>query len=111
MRTRSRAAAAQVQVVQRRPQVDHVALLAAPRVEALEDVVVEVHAEGAAAAVAAMDRTGAAPLRAAAAQPRRQAQMIQHARQRQLPLEVGEVDEGALADRPGVGYSCRHRPR
>ncbi len=26
--------------------------------------------------------------------------MIQHARQRQLLLEVGEVDERALADRP-----------
>ena len=80
-------------------------------VEALEDVVLQVDAEGAAAAVAAMDRTGAAPLRAAAAQPRRQAELIEHPRQRQLLLEVGEVDGGALADRAGFGYSCRHRPR
>src|SRR5258708_28420503 len=70
--------AAQVQVVQGRPQVHHVALLAAPLVEALEDVVLEVHAERAAAAVALVDRTGAAPLRSAAAQPFRQPQMRQH---------------------------------
>ena len=69
-------------------------------VEAVEDVLVEVHAEGAAAGVAAVHRTGAAPLRTAAAQPRRQAQVIEHPRQRQLPLEVGEVDGSALADRP-----------
>jgi hypothetical protein len=29
----------QVQVVQRRPQIDHISLLAAPRVEAAEDVI------------------------------------------------------------------------
>src|SRR5713226_3298313 len=38
----------QVQVMQRRPQVDHVPLLLAARVEALEHVLVEVHAKGAA---------------------------------------------------------------
>src|SRR6187402_2300166 len=37
------------------PQVDHVALAAALPGEALEDVVVQVHAEGAAARVAAVD--------------------------------------------------------
>ena len=66
------------------PQVNHVALLAALRVEALKHVVVEVDAEGAAAAIAAMDRTGAAPLRTAAPQARRQTQMIEDPRQRQL---------------------------
>ena len=50
-------------MVQRRPQVDDAAL----GVEAVEDVVIEVNAEGAAATVAAMERTGTAALRSAAA--------------------------------------------
>src|SRR5439155_9101174 len=90
---------AQLQVVQRRPQVDDVPLLAAARVEAAEHVVVQVDAEGAAAAVAAMDRAGAAALRAAATQARRQPQVLQHPAHRQLGLEVAEVEEGCLADR------------
>src|SRR6516165_11793655 len=49
----------QAQAVQRGPQVDDVALVAARLVEALEDVVAEVDAEGASAGVAAVDRTGA----------------------------------------------------
>src|SRR5262245_9684594 len=77
---------AQGQLMDTRPQVDDVALVAAPRGEALEDVVGQMHAEGAAARVAAVDRTGAAALRAVAAQPRRQAQEVEHARERQLPL-------------------------
>src|SRR5260370_51395 len=89
---------AQVLVVQRRPQVDHVAVLAASPVEARPDVLLEVHAERAAAAVALVDRTGAAPLRSAAAHPLRQPQMRQHPFQRQLPLDVGEVDVRPLAD-------------
>ena len=44
------------------PEVNDVALLAAGGVEAVEDVVAEVDAEGAAAAVAAMNRAGAAAL-------------------------------------------------
>lgn len=40
----------QVQVMQRGPQVDHVSLLLTTRLEAVEDVGVEVDAEGAAAA-------------------------------------------------------------
>ena len=55
-------------------------------------LVVQVDAEGAAAAVAAMDRAGATALRAAAAQPRGQAQMLEDARQRQLLFEVREVE-------------------
>ena len=64
---------AEAQVVDRGPQVDHVALLPAAGVEAVEHVLVEVHAERRAAAVAAMDRAGAAPLRSAAPQFGRQA--------------------------------------
>src|SRR5262245_7073780 len=60
---------AQVQVVQGRPQVDHVTLLTAPRLEATEHVVRKVDAEGPAAAIAPVDRAGAPPLRTAAAQP------------------------------------------
>src|SRR5262245_36127241 len=50
-----------------RPQVDDVASVAALRGEALEDVVGQMHAERAAARVAAVDRTRAAALRAVAA--------------------------------------------
>src|SRR4051794_23881286 len=50
----------QTLLMQSRPQVDHVALLAAPRVEAVEHPFVEVHAEGPAPAVAAVDWAGAA---------------------------------------------------
>jgi hypothetical protein len=49
------------------PQVDHVSLLAAARIEAMEDVLVQVHTERATAAITAVDRTRAAALRAAAA--------------------------------------------
>src|SRR5947209_6486633 len=62
---------AQAQVVQLRPQIDDVPLLAAPRVEAVEHVVVQVDAEGATAAVTTMNRAGTAALRAAATQARR----------------------------------------
>src|SRR5262249_34652548 len=56
------------------PQINHVTFLGTSGVEAVEDVLFQVHAEGTAAAVAAVDRAGAAALRTAAAQP--QAQMI-----------------------------------
>ena len=87
---------AQVEMVQRGPQVDDVPFFLAGRIETVEDVVMEVHAEGAAASVGAMDRTGAAFLRAWTAQARRQAEMLEDARDGQLTLEVGEVDEHAL---------------
>src|SRR5689334_18646694 len=58
---------AQAQAVQRGPQVDHVPLLLTTRVKAVEDVLPQGHAEGAVAAVGAMNRTGAAFLRAGAA--------------------------------------------
>src|ERR1700738_3943446 len=90
-------------LVQGRPQVDHVALLAALRVKTLEHVVFEVHAEGSAATVGAMNGTRAAAMRAGAAQARRQTQMIEHARDRQLPLEVREVNEDTLAPRWRLG--------
>lgn len=48
---------AQRHLVQRRPPVDDVALLATAGVVAVEDVIAEVNAEGSPAAVAAMDRT------------------------------------------------------
>ena len=81
-------------MVQRGPQVDDVALSPALRLEALENVGVQVHAEGAAATVGAMDWAGTAPLRSAAArQPGRQAEMVEDARQRQLLFQVREVDK------------------
>jgi hypothetical protein len=58
--------AAQVELVQRRPQVDHVSLLAAPRVEADEHALIQVDAEGAAAPVGPMDGAGATALIATA---------------------------------------------
>src|SRR5262245_11109025 len=82
---------AQGQAVDAGPQVDHVSLAAALPGEALEDAVGEVHTEGAAACVAAVDRTGAAALRALATQARRQAELVEHGRDRQLPLDVREV--------------------
>ena len=77
----------QVLVMQRGPQIDHVSLLLATGAEALEDVVIEVHAEGAATTVRAMDWAGAALLRAGAVQFPRQVEVFQHARDRQLRLE------------------------
>ena len=64
------------------PQVDHVPLPAAAGLEALEDVLTQVDAEGAAPRVAAVEGTGPAPLQAAAAQPCAQTQVVEHALQR-----------------------------
>src|SRR5262249_10166639 len=47
----------QRQAMQRRPQVNHIALVTALLVKALEDVGLQVDAEAAAATVAAMQRT------------------------------------------------------
>ena len=64
------------------PQVNHVALGAAGLVEAVEDALLQVDAEGSATGVAAVDGTSAALLWAPAAQPRRQTELIEHPRQR-----------------------------
>src|SRR6516165_12420483 len=56
---------AQAHPVQRCPQVDHVSLALTPGVKALVLVQIQVHAERTAAAIAAMNRASAAPLRAA----------------------------------------------
>src|SRR5262249_2762295 len=69
----------QVLSVQCRPQVDHVPVAVALRVEALVLVQLLVDAEGAAAAIAAVDGTGTAFLRPGALQPRRQAEVIEQA--------------------------------
>ena len=69
----------------------------------VEDVAFEVDAEGSAAAVAAMDRTGAAALRPGPLQPGRQAQVIEDARHGQLRLEVGEVEPDAGPLTPSFG--------
>ena len=74
----------------RRPQVDDIPLLATLFREALEDVAVEVDTEGSAAGIAAMQRAGAAPLRTRAAQPCRQSQLVEDARQRELLFDMGE---------------------
>src|SRR5262249_61573951 len=100
----------QRQPVDRGPEVDDVPLLAALFVEALEDVGLEVDAEGPAPGVAAMQRTGTASLRTAATQPRRQTQLVEYPRQRQLPLEVGEIDRGALAGRLGFATRAGEAP-
>ena len=77
---------AQAQVMQLGPQVDDIAVLAARLVEAVEDVVIQVDAEGAAAGIAAVERAGTAALRAGPPQPGRQAQVLQYPGQRQLTL-------------------------
>jgi hypothetical protein len=64
------------------PQVDRVPLPAATGLEALEDVLTQVNAEGAAPRVAAVQGAGPAPLQAAAAQPCAQTQVVEHALQR-----------------------------
>jgi hypothetical protein len=68
---------AQAQPVQRRPRVDDVTVVAAGLVETLEHVIVEIHAGGAAVAIAAMERASAPSLRAGAASARRQAPVIE----------------------------------
>src|SRR5215471_11075592 len=49
------------------PQINHVTFFGASSIEAVEDVLVQVDAEGSAAAIAAVDRAGAAALRTVAA--------------------------------------------
>src|SRR5262249_20871013 len=92
---------AQVQVVQGGPQVDDVALLLAARIEAVEDVLVEVDAEGAAAAVAAVGRARAAPLGTGALEA--QAELIDYPGDWQLAFEMGKVDRAAGAGQPLCG--------
>src|SRR6516165_664893 len=109
---------AQAHPVQRRPQVDHVPLALTLGVKALVLVQVQVHAEGAAAAIAAMNRAGTAPLRAAPPQTLRQAEVIEQPGYRQLRLQVREVEPYPLDRFGGVRYSdsagrgdlwpCRH---
>jgi hypothetical protein len=91
----------------------------------LEDLLVEMNAEGPATCVAAVKRARAAALRTGAAQTRRETQVIEHARHRQLPLQMRKVDvrvlaglsAGLLARDVGIGYAggagrgdrCPHR--
>src|SRR5271165_6648532 len=110
---------AQVHLVQRGPQVDDITLLATARVEAVEHVLVQVDAEGATATVPPVNRTRATPLRTAATQPTGQAQVLEHPSQRQLLLQVPEVEERAVANRlfrcytgrTGCGDHFRRRSR
>lgn len=90
--------------MQRRPQVEDVALLSALLGEALEDVGFQVDAEGAAAAVAAMQRTRTAALWTLATQTRQQTQLIEYLAQRQLRLDVGKIHKDALANFRCLGY-------
>src|SRR5947209_10226291 len=78
------------------PEVNDVALLAAGGVEAVEDVVGQVDAERAAAAVATMDGTGTAALGAAAPEARQQPEVIQDLGHGYLVFEMGEVDKGGF---------------
>src|SRR6516225_11812051 len=91
--------------VGRGPQVNDIALPAALSVEALEDVLLQVDAEAPPAGVAPMQRAGAAPLRPATAQPVRQAELVERPGDRELPLAMGEVDGGRLAERHRAGYA------
>jgi DNA-binding XRE family transcriptional regulator len=97
--------------VQLRPQVDHVSLGGALRIEALEHMPLKVDAEGPAARVASVQRTGVATLRATAAQSRTQSEMVEHARHRQLAFHMYEVDVHVLAwRRAGIPQnSLAHR--
>src|SRR5262245_6333243 len=61
---------------QRRPQVDHVPIRPALRVEALIDVRLQVHAERPTPTVAAVDRTRTPSLRARPLQTRAQTQVV-----------------------------------
>ena len=70
------------------PEVDHVAFLLAGRLETMEYVLIEIHAERSAAAVGAVDRAGTAFLGAGAAQLGHQAKMFEDAGDRQLLLDV-----------------------
>jgi hypothetical protein len=65
--------------------------------EALKDVGLKVHAECAAVASRAVDRAGATLLHAGAVQLSRQAEVFQHACDRQLRFDVCEIDEGVVA--------------
>src|SRR5262245_11970918 len=60
----------QGQATHRRPQVEDVPLLPTLRLEALEHVLHQIHAERLPSSVAAMNRTGAATLQTTAAQTR-----------------------------------------
>ena len=89
---------AHVQAIQSGPQVDHVSLFLTSRFEAMEDVLCQVDAEGAASAIGAVDRTGAAFLGAGAAQLRRKAEMFEDTLEGTLFLQVDKID----------GDFCRH---
>ena len=77
----------------------YVALTGAIRVETLVLAEVKVDAEGAAPAIAPVDRAGTPALPVAATQSRCQPQVVEDADDRQLLLEVTEVEESALARR------------
>jgi hypothetical protein len=91
----------QTQMVQCGPRVDYVALRTARLIEALEHILIEIDTEGAATSVGAVDRTGTSPLWAGAAL--RDAEMLQYPCDRQLPLQVLEVNESAVVDGIAVG--------
>lgn len=76
------------------PEIDDVALDTAGRIKAAKDVLVELDGEGAALGLAVLlvDGTGAAALTAAAFQVRHLAQVLEHALERELALDMGEVD-------------------
>ena len=87
------------------PEVDHVAFLAAGSVETVEDVFLEVDAEGLSAAVAAVERAGPFTLRAAATETMEKPELVEDLGHQELLFHVSEVDEEALASRGRFGYS------
>jgi hypothetical protein len=85
---------AQLHTLEPRPEIDDVALDAAGRIETVKDVLVELDGESAALglAVLVVHGTGAAALPATAFQVRRQAQVFEHPFERELALDVSEID-------------------
>ena len=68
----------------------------------MEGLLVQVHAEGSTATIATMKGTGTTPLRATAAKPSSEAQVVQDTRHRQLGFDMSEVYEHLLASRWNV---------
>ena len=85
------------------PEVDHVAFLASGSVETVEDVFLEVDAEGLSAAVAAVERAGPFTLRAAATETMEKPELVEDLGHPELLFQVSEVDEEALAKRGRFG--------
>ena len=84
------------------PQIDDVALAATLWIEALEEILVEVDAEGATLAARGVDRTGPLALVATATQAGEEAQVLENPLKGQLGFEVSEINPGDCGRGTGV---------